>query len=79
MCEGLSRALNSHLPGCQQCEEARESVSGVLDTADLRFPCADGLALINDHLDTCAGCKAEVQASARGLAVLLRAPEGPAS
>lgn len=79
MCEALSRALASHLPGCQQCEDARRSVSGVLDAADLRFPCAAGLALINNHLDTCAVCGTEARASVGGLAALLRAPAGPPS
>jgi len=79
VCEGLREALSSHLPGCRQCEDAHRSVSGVLDAGELRFPCADGLALINGHLDTCAACSAELQGSRRGLAALLRAPEGPAN
>ena len=79
MCEGLFRALSAHLPGCSQCEKARQSVSGVLDPADLSFPCAEGLALLNNHLDSCTACRADVRGSVRGFAELLGAPEGPAS
>lgn len=79
MCQELRRALSTHLPACLQCEKACRSVSGVLDPADLTFPCAEGLALLNSHLDSCTACSAEVRGSVRGIAALLRAPEGPAS
>jgi len=75
LCRDLSHELDMHLPNCPQCQEAHKVASSiVIQEGDLPLPCAQGLEIINRHIESCSVCRTYINDGIHQLAELLRIP-----